>query len=223
MARNRSNIGRLRVGSIGWASAWLPSRRSTGTHSGACSRVLSGQARSLVGYVDPLVRRAVAVERHLAAALGIPVRGVRRDVARGRAQSGKRRCSWGRLLPGRGESTGSASQPHSGGPVGQAPPWRLRRSSTLRAGHVSDGSRPSWPGTAVIAGRGEPVAASLGPRSATVGSVVSVVAIARSTPPVQRVGARGDHERRVGGQVADALDVRALADLDQATIGAAER
>ena len=37
---------RLRVGSIGSMSAWLPSRRSTEHHSGALSMTWSGQVRS---------------------------------------------------------------------------------------------------------------------------------------------------------------------------------
>jgi hypothetical protein len=42
-----SNMRRLRVGSIGSISAWLPSRRSTEHHSGALSITLSGQVRSV--------------------------------------------------------------------------------------------------------------------------------------------------------------------------------
>src|SRR5690606_13973969 len=45
----RSNMRRLRGVSMGSASAWLPSRRSTGTHSGACSIRRRGQVRSTAG------------------------------------------------------------------------------------------------------------------------------------------------------------------------------
>ena len=41
-----SNMRRLRAGSIGSISAWLPSRRSTEHHSGAFSIRLLGQVRS---------------------------------------------------------------------------------------------------------------------------------------------------------------------------------
>jgi hypothetical protein len=41
-----SNMRRLRTGSIGSISAWLPSRRSTEHHSGAFSIRLLGQVRS---------------------------------------------------------------------------------------------------------------------------------------------------------------------------------
>ncbi|MCP9949049.1 hypothetical protein LUX33_11915 [Actinomadura madurae] len=43
---------RLRGVSIGSASAWLPSRRSTGTHSGALSMRRDGQVRSIRGTGD---------------------------------------------------------------------------------------------------------------------------------------------------------------------------
>ena len=46
IATTASNIRRLRTGSIGSISAWLPSRRSTEHHSGALSMMRSGQVRS---------------------------------------------------------------------------------------------------------------------------------------------------------------------------------
>ena len=58
-----SNMRRLRAGSIGSISAWLPSRRSTEHHSGALSMTTFGHVRSVstIGTVRP-----VLVERHLA-------------------------------------------------------------------------------------------------------------------------------------------------------------
>ncbi len=47
IATRASNMRRLRVGSIGSMSAWLPSRRSTEHHSGAVSMTWSGQVRSV--------------------------------------------------------------------------------------------------------------------------------------------------------------------------------
>ena len=46
MRTSVSNMRRLRSGSIGSMSAWLPSRRSTLHHSGAFSMRLLGQVRS---------------------------------------------------------------------------------------------------------------------------------------------------------------------------------
>src|SRR3954453_7816184 len=46
MATSSSNIFRLRAGVIGSMSAWLPSRRSTEHHCGACVMTFDGQVRS---------------------------------------------------------------------------------------------------------------------------------------------------------------------------------
>ena len=64
---------RLRAGLIGSISAWLPSRRSTAHHIGARSMTLSGQVRSgsVIG-LDLVGERAVPVDRHRRAALGVP-------------------------------------------------------------------------------------------------------------------------------------------------------
>ena len=52
---------RLRGVSIGSASAWLPSRRSTGTHSGVVTQ-LNGTVRYAEGTVTGLIRTTVCAE-----------------------------------------------------------------------------------------------------------------------------------------------------------------
>src|SRR5699024_817055 len=47
MRTSSSNMRRLRAGLMGSISAWLPSRRSTALHCGACVMTVSGHVRSV--------------------------------------------------------------------------------------------------------------------------------------------------------------------------------
>ena len=90
-----SNMRRLRSGSIGSIRAWLPSRRSTEHHSGACIERL-GPARCDPGAAVERRRRAVLVERHGLGGHGFRVaqsRSFHGDGSRCTA-IGKRETSW---------------------------------------------------------------------------------------------------------------------------------
>ena len=86
---------RLRVGSIGSISAWLPSRRSTEHHSGALSMITFGQVRS--------VSTSGTCGRYLPNGIGLTVVGdggmscssgrKMKNPPAGRAGGGRTRCS----------------------------------------------------------------------------------------------------------------------------------
>ena len=116
-----SNMRRLRTGSIGSISAWLPSRRSTEHHRGALSMTRSGQVRS--------VRTSGICGRYLPNGIGFGVTGCGGMVG---LLAGSR-CDGRRAWPGRKMKNPPAGRRGAGERAGST--LALRKQEEVGPGH----------------------------------------------------------------------------------------